>query len=143
MPHYLRVISLTCGTLLAEMTDSPKTIAMEPPVTLSLPLDQALALAEQHQQAGRLQAAEAVCREILRARPNCAPALHVLGLIAYQAGNLSAAIEFVSRAAAAEKTIALYHCNLGEMHRQAGQLDAALAEGRRAIELDPNMSQAL
>jgi tetratricopeptide (TPR) repeat protein len=112
-------------------------------VNLSLPLDQALALADQHLQAGRLPAAEAVCRDILRARPSCAPALHLLGIIAYQVGKLPVAIDFLRRAVAADASVALYHCNLGEMCRIAGERDAALAAGRRALVLDPDMPQAL
>jgi tetratricopeptide (TPR) repeat protein len=117
--------------------------AAEIPVTLSLSVDQALALAEQHLQGGRLPAAEALCRDVLRARLDCAPALHLLGIIIYQAGNLPVAIDFVRRATAADGTVALYHCNLGEMCRLAGQRDAALAAGRRALALDPDMPQAL
>jgi tetratricopeptide (TPR) repeat protein len=113
------------------------------PVTLSLSLDQALALAEQHLHAGRLAAGEALCRDILRARPDCAPALHLLGIIIYQAGNLPAAIDFLRRATVADGTVALYHCNLGEMCRLSGQRDAALAAGRRALAIDPDMPQAL
>jgi tetratricopeptide (TPR) repeat protein len=114
----------------------------EIPVTLSLPVEQVLALAEQHLEAGRLAAAEALCRDILRARGDCAPALHLLGIIAYQAGNLSAAIDLARRAAMADCTVALYHCNLGEMCRLAGDSDAALAAGRRALAIDPNLPQA-
>jgi tetratricopeptide (TPR) repeat protein len=112
-------------------------------VTLSAPVDQALALADQHLQTGRLQESEAICREILRARPNYAPALHLLALIAYQVGKLPLAIELARGAIAADATVALYHCNLGEMHRLAGDRDAALAAGRRALALDPNLPQAL
>ncbi|HTB04519.1 MAG TPA: sulfotransferase [Bradyrhizobium sp.] len=117
--------------------------AAEIPVTLSLSLDQALALAEQHLQAGRLPAAEALCRDILRARPEYAPVLHLLGVVTYQAGNLQAAIDLMRRATMADGTVALYHCNLGEMYRLAAQRDAALAAGRRALAIDPNMPQAL
>ena len=115
--------------------------AAEIPVTLAL--DQALALAEQHLQAGRLPAAEALCRDILRARPECAPALHLLGIVIYQAGNLPVAIDLVRRATVADGSIALYHCNLGEMCRLAGERDAALAAGRRALAIAPDMPQAL
>jgi tetratricopeptide (TPR) repeat protein len=110
---------------------------------LSLPLAQALALADQHLQAGRLPAAEATCRDILRTRPNCAPALHLLALVAYQVGKLPLAIELAQAAIAAEANVALYHCNLGEMYRLLGDRDAALAAGRRALALDPTMPQAL
>jgi tetratricopeptide (TPR) repeat protein len=117
--------------------------APDSPVTLSLPLDQVLALADEHLQGGRLLAAEAVCRDILQARPDCAPALHLLGVILYQANNLAAAIDAVRRATAADGSVALYHCNLCEMYRLAGQRDAAFEAGRRALAIDPNMPQAL
>jgi tetratricopeptide (TPR) repeat protein len=115
----------------------------EIPVTLSLQVEQVLALAEQHLEAGRLPAAEALCRDILRARADCAPALHLLGIIAYRAGNLPVAIDLLRRATAADGAVALYYCNLGEMCRLAGQGDAALAAGRRALAIDPNLPQAL
>ena len=58
---------------------------------LSPPLAEAIAVAEQHSQAGRLPEAEALCRDILRTQPDCAPALHLLGIVTYQAGNLPSA----------------------------------------------------
>jgi tetratricopeptide (TPR) repeat protein len=106
-------------------------------------LDQTLQLADQHLQAGRLAAAEAVCREFLRRYPNCAPMLHLLGIVLYQAGALNSAIDVIRRAVHIDGSIALHHCNLGEMYRIAGQRDAALAAGRRALALDPNLPQAL
>jgi tetratricopeptide (TPR) repeat protein len=109
-------------------------------VTLTLP--QALALAEQHMQARRLAPAEQLCKDILRAHPDHAGALHLWGVIAYQANNLPAAIELVRRAIAADARVALYHCNLGEMHRLAGQLDAALAAGQAALAINPDLAQA-
>ena len=117
--------------------------APEIPVKLSLSLDQALALADQHLQAGRLPAAEAVCRDILRGRPDCAPALHLLGIVVYRTGNLPTGIDLVRRATESDGSVALYHCNLCEMYRQAGQRDAAFAAGRRALAINPNMPQAL
>jgi tetratricopeptide (TPR) repeat protein len=128
------------------MSDSrPGAVGATPenPVTLSMPLNQALALAEQHLQVGRLPAAEALCRDILRARPNFAPVLHLLGVVLYQANNLPLAIDSVRRAIEADGSAALYHCNLCEMYRLAGQRDAAFAAGRRALAINPNMPQAL
>ena len=97
------------------------------PIALSVP--EAFALAEQHLQASRLMPAEQLCRDILRVHPNHAAALHLWGIVAYQADNLPAAIDLIRRAIAADGTVALYHCNLGEMCRLAGQTDAALAAG--------------
>src|SRR5216684_2283362 len=99
--------------------------APEPRVSIPLPITEAIAAAEQHSQAGRLPEAEALCREILRAQPNCAPALHLLGIVTYQAGNLPSAIELVRRAIAADQTNPIFHSNLGELCRQTGNLAVA------------------
>lgn len=112
---------------------------------MSKPLqyNDALGMAEQHLQAGRLPAAEALCVDILHAHPNCAAALHLLGIIAHQRGQLPAAIDFVRRATVADATVALYHCNLGEMYRLAGRMDEAVAAARSAVELKPDYPEAL
>ena len=54
-----------------------ETTSYEEPRTETMPtmtLQQAIELANQHQQAGRLAAAEQLFREILAARPDCADA---------------------------------------------------------------------
>jgi tetratricopeptide (TPR) repeat protein len=108
----------------------------------ALSIEQAIALAEQHQAAGELGAAEALCRQILRANGRHAPAMHLMGVVQHQAGRLADAIEWVARAVRTDGRVALWHCNLGEMHRQAANAEQALAEGNRALELDPNLAQA-
>ena len=50
-------------------------------------IPEALAIAIQHHQAGRLQAAEQIYRQILAVEPNHADAIHLLGVIAHQAGK--------------------------------------------------------
>ncbi|HEX4197569.1 MAG TPA: tetratricopeptide repeat protein [Caulobacteraceae bacterium] len=115
--------------------------APQNPVMMTL--EQAFALAQQHLNAGRLADADRVCGDILRSRPDFAPALHLRGVVAYSAGDLDAAVGLVGQAVAADGGVALFHCNLGEMHRRAGRLDAALAAGRKALALDPDLPQAL
>jgi sulfotransferase family protein/tetratricopeptide repeat protein len=107
------------------------------PVSVSLPLTEAIAVAEQHSQACRLPEAEALCREILRSQPECAPALHLLGIVTFQAGDLPRAIDLVRRAIAANGTTAIYHSNLGEMCRQTGHFAEARAAFETAIVLKP------
>jgi protein O-GlcNAc transferase len=63
-------------------------------------IPQALALALQHHQAGRLQAAEQIYRQILQTQPNHAEAIHFLGVIAHQVGQHETAMEYISRAIA-------------------------------------------
>jgi tetratricopeptide (TPR) repeat protein len=120
---------------------SPAMSPAQPQQTLPLP--QAIALAEQHRQAGRLQAAEELCRQILKTVPGHAETLHLLGIIAHQAGNPAVAIEFVRQAIASDGRVPLYHCNLGEICRLAGRLDEALVAGRQALALRSDFPEAL
>jgi len=108
-----------------------------------MPIAQVLAAADQHRAAGRLDVAQSLCQQILRAHPRNHEALHLLGVILHQAGQPAAAIDIVSRAIAADPSVALYHSNLGEMQRLAGRPDEAVAAGLRAIALQPNFIQAL
>ena len=58
-------------------------------------IPEALAVAIQHHQGGRLQAAEQIYRQILAVEPNHADAIHLLGVIASQTGKHEAAIEYI------------------------------------------------
>jgi Flp pilus assembly protein TadD len=64
-------------------------------------IQDALATAMQHQQAGRLREAEVIYRQILVAQPNHPDALHLLGIIAFQSGRSNDAEELIRRAIAA------------------------------------------
>ena len=105
--------------------------------TETLTVPQALSLADQRLAAGDAAAAEALCQAVLARDPACGRALHSLGVIAAFRGDLTAAVGFVRRATATPGAPALYFCNLCEMCRQAGELDAALAAGRRASRSSP------
>jgi Tfp pilus assembly protein PilF len=76
-------------------------------------ISEALAIAIQHHQGGRLQAAEQIYQQILQADPKQADALHLLGLIAHQAGNHAVAVEYIERAIGLRGGVAAFHCNLG------------------------------
>ncbi|HXP73789.1 MAG TPA: tetratricopeptide repeat protein [Stellaceae bacterium] len=108
-----------------------------------MPIPQVLALAEQHRAAGRLDVAQHLCQQILRAQPRNAEALHLLGITLHQGGQPAAAIDVVTRAIAANASVPLYHSNLGEMLRLAGRAEEAVAAGSRAVALQPNFTQAL
>ena len=51
-----------------------------------------------HHQAGRLQEAERLYKEIIRANPEHADAIHLLGVIAHQAGHQQTAVDLISEA---------------------------------------------
>ncbi len=103
---------------------------------------QAIQLAVQHQQAGRLSEAQAGYRQLLAEDPNNADAWHLLGTVALQAGQLDLAEDFIRRAIAikGEWPQACYH--LGLVHQGKEQLDQAIAAYRRATTLDPGLAAA-
>ena len=60
-------------------------------------ISQALAIAMEQHQAGRLAAAEEIYRRILAAEPNHAHALHLLGVTAHQRGEHETAIDYITK----------------------------------------------
>ena len=108
-----------------------------------LSLEQAMGQATRYQAMGQLAEAERLLRQILQAQPQHALALHLLGVIAHQAGKPDLAVELIKEAVKHNGDIALFHSNLTEMYRQAGRLDDALRHGERAVALDPRMVSAL
>ena len=95
----------------------------------------------QHQ-AGRLDAAETIYRQILKVVPTHAPALHLLGVIALQSARPQEAISLIQRAVAIDSLQPGFHSNLGEAHRSLGQLPEAVACYRQALTLAPDFSEA-
>jgi predicted O-linked N-acetylglucosamine transferase (SPINDLY family) len=105
-------------------------------------ISEALAIAVQHHQAGRFQAAEQVYRQILAVEPNHVEALHLLGVIAYQVGKHEVAVQYIQRAIGLHSTEPSFHNNLGNAFKEQGKLDEAVACYRRALELKPHFAEA-
>ena len=110
--------------------------------TQKFSIEQALQLAERHQAAGQLQQAEMLLRQILQARPKHAIALHLMGVIAHQAGKTELAVQLIGQAITSLPTVGQFHSNLGEMCRILKRLDDAVLHGQRAIALDPRSATA-
>jgi predicted O-linked N-acetylglucosamine transferase (SPINDLY family) len=105
-------------------------------------ISEALAIAIQHHQAGRLQVAEQTYRQILQAEPNHADAWHLLGFIAHQAGKHEVAVESIGRAIRLRGNEATFHHNLGDAFRALRRLPDAVACYRRALELRPDLIES-
>ncbi len=105
-------------------------------------VSEALAIAIQHLQAGRLQAAEQLCRQILAIQPNHADAIHLLGVIASQVGKHEVAVEYIQRAIGLEGNAAAFHFHLGEAYRALRRFPEAVACYRRALDLEPGLAEA-
>lgn len=105
-------------------------------------LAETLQTAVQHHQAGALDLAESLYREIIRIDPQHADALHLLGVAAHQKTNHKSAVEFIRRAIAINSSTALYHSNLGACYRKLGQFEDACASFREAIRISPRFAGA-
>ena len=96
----------------------------------------------QHQ-AGELAEAERLYRAILDVHPQQPDAWHLLGVIAFQTGQLEIAAERIQHAIALSSESAPFHNNLGNVWKAQGNLDVAIASYRRAIQLRPQFADAL
>lgn len=124
------------------LPDEPIVPTVPTPQPQQLSIDQAMQLASQHQQEGRLQDAEHLLKQILAAQPKHAHALHLLGIVAHMAGKGDLAIQLIKQAIDSDKTVALFHSNIAEMYRLQGQLSNAIQHGQKAVKLDTNMVSA-
>jgi len=102
-----------------------------------------LAQAVDHFHHGREEQAAALCRELIRAQPRDAQALHLLGVIALKQDDNEAGIAFLHRSLAAEPDQPFACCNLGNALQEIGHADAALGYYQRALELMPDFAGAL
>ena len=113
------------------------------PRAQQLALQQAMQRTSQLQGQGELQQSESMLRQILQSRPNFAPAIHLLGVVAHQSGQSELAIELIRKSIAINDQVPLFHTNLGEILRLQKDLDGAVEHGERATALDPSMTGAL
>ncbi len=95
-----------------------------------------------HQQAGRLEQAERVYRQILSSEPRHAAARHLLGLLALQRGQLIEGAEQIRQAIDFDGSQPAYHANLGAAYRALGRYDDAAACYQRALALKPDLPEA-
>ena len=105
-------------------------------------IEEALARAKRHHMAGALQEAERLYHEILRDHPENDEALHLLGLLAHQAGNSAAAVELIGAAVRLQPTRAGYLCNLARICAHLGRSDEAVAHLRQAVQVKPDWAPA-
>ncbi|WP_421654771.1 tetratricopeptide repeat protein [Leptothermofonsia sp. ETS-13] len=101
-----------------------------------------LTTAMQHHQAGQLQEAEHLYRQVLQQQPNHPNALYLLGLIAHQMGNLDGAIALYQQAIASQPNFAEAHNNLGAAFQQQGNLAAAIAHYQATLRIKPDNPNA-
>lgn len=94
-------------------------------------------LAIQHHQTGNLDKAASLYRKILRVQPNNINALHLLGVIAAQGGDYTTAADLIRRAISYHDAVPMFYQSLGNVLRGQGKPQEAIAQYRRALELNP------
>jgi tetratricopeptide (TPR) repeat protein len=103
-------------------------------MAISESLDRAI----KHHEAGELDQAEALYREIVRIDPGHADALHLLGVAAHQKSDHPGGVHFIREAIAKSGGSALYYSNLGACYRSLNCLDEAITAFREAVRLQPS-----
>jgi len=101
-------------------------------------LDEAL----RHHQAGRLNAATPIYRQVLSVAPDHARALHLLGIAEHQAGRHAPAIDLMERAIEQQPDRAELHNDLAQAYMAANRPVDATRACRRAVELRPDYADA-
>ena len=104
-------------------------------------LAQTFAQALQNHRQHRMAEAEDLYRQVLAVDPNHVDALHMLGVLAYQAGRAEAAVDLIGRAIALNGSNPSFHNNIGEALRYLGRFDEAVAHFTKATELDPDAAE--
>ena len=91
---------------------------------------------------GQLEQAEQIYREILCSNPEHADALHLLGVVAYQVGKYTVAVDLVSQAIGIDSDQSSYFNNLGNAYKKLGDLVESTQAYCRAIEIEPGYAEA-
>ncbi len=108
----------------------------------ALTVAEAFALAEDLAKNGQWEDAGTVCTKILGAEPTHAPALHLLGIIAYRQGGRGVAIQFLRKAVASDPAFPVAFNDLGNILMEEGRTREAIAQYRRAIAIRPGYPEA-
>jgi len=101
--------------------------------------EEAVSIAFARFQAGELDNAESLCKQILSVEPKNAEALHLQGLIAFRNGRYRQAIKSIEQAIKINKNNPHYHCNLALVLQKDGQPQKALMQYEKALSLKPDL----
>jgi len=105
-------------------------------------VEEVLANGQRYLGAGDLHNAEGHFRAVLERYPQHPDALHLLGVVTYQAGDAERALEMISRSLELAPDRLYFWLNFSEISRASGRTDAAIRGFKKAIELSPNFAGA-
>lgn len=106
-------------------------------------VDSAIAMAVELHKRGELDEARILYKDILRAVPDHADALHFLGVVAHQLGDSEEGIDCILKSlqVAPDSPDALN--NLGNIYRETGRLEKADEAYRKVLEIAPDHADTL
>jgi protein O-GlcNAc transferase len=105
-------------------------------------LNELIELAIKNHQAGKLEQAEHIYKEILKVHPSNFYALQYLGVLNIQHRNFDSAIEYIEKALQSNTDDSHAYYNLGIAFSGKGQVDKALTCYQNAIRINPINSDA-
>lgn len=89
-------------------------------------------------QAGNLQEAVSLCKEIVKIHPNNVSAINLLGIISYQLKDYDSAIQYMKAMINLCTDNAQVYYILGHSLQGKGNLDEAIAYYKKSLQLNPN-----
>lgn len=100
---------------------------------MQMSVQQALGLAQQHHQAGRLAEAESLYRQLLQALPHQPDLLHLLGVLLLQSGKADEAVGLIQAASQLAPERPDFCNNLGLALQSRGRLSEAIVQFELAL----------
>src|SRR5438067_13551925 len=95
-----------------------------------------LQIALEHHRSSRLRQAQSTYRELLSSDPGNPDAMHWLGVLCFQAGQIDESILLLEQAAAIRSTDAAFQHNLAQAYLSAGRAHLAPKVFERSAALD-------
>jgi len=118
-------------------------LATSKPATINpQAIAQALRTAWANLEAMRLEQADAICQQILKAVPGQIDTLYLLGLIALKDGQIARAVEYLTHAVKRDPAKTQFIASLGFAYHEQGKLDLAIKAYRKALALAPSYADA-
>jgi protein O-GlcNAc transferase len=104
--------------------------------------NQSIHAAFEYYQAGDIQQAEHICKQIIQQHSNNFDALHFLGIICNHLEKYDLALTYFQQAIQLDSNNAYAYFHLGNTWKEKGQIDEAISCYEKAIELSPQYSAA-
>ena len=109
-----------------------------PPKKSNIYVNEELQRALKYHQSGQLKEAEEIYNKILVVNPHHSDSLHLLGLIAQQAGKCDLAVDLIRKAIQNNPGSPVYYCNLGNVLLEQRRFEDAISSYKNALQLKPD-----